>query len=94
MLRLNAMKESIIEITISNHSSGVKTLHCHFMYKNLNSKSCVSRCKCVSCFDTILVVNPEEWFSRDAAQNSWVLVFRSALMLFSIHCLYDIRICS
>ena len=45
------------------------------MYKNLNSKSFFSRCKCVSCFDTILVVNPEEWFSHDAAQNSWFLVF-------------------
>ena len=48
------------------------------MYKNLNSKSFVSRCKCVSCFDTILVVNPEEGFSHDVAQNSWVLVFGSA----------------
>ena len=50
------------------------------MYKNLNSKSFVSRCKCViiSCFDTILVVYPEEWFPHDAAQNSWVLVFGSA----------------
>ena len=50
-------------------------MHCHFMYKNLNSKSFVSRCKCVSCFDTILVVNPGEWFSHDVAQNSLVLVF-------------------
>ena len=62
------------------------------MYKNLNSKSFVSRCKCVSWFDTILVVNLEEWFSHDAAQNSWVLVFRSALLLFSIHCLDDVYV--
>ena len=72
----------LFEITISDHSSGIKTLHCHFMYKHLNSKSFVSRCKCVGCFDTILVVNPEEWFTHDAAQNSWVLVFRSALCCF------------
>ena len=52
----------LFEITISAHSSGVNTLHCHFMYKNLNFKSFVSRCKCVSCFDTILVVNPEKNF--------------------------------
>ena len=42
----------LFEITISDHSSGVNSLHCHFMYNNLNSKSFVSRCKCVSCFDT------------------------------------------
>ena len=47
------------------------------MYKNLNSKSFVSRCKCVSCFDTILVVYPEEWFSHHAAPISLVLVFGS-----------------
>ena len=35
----------LFEITISDHSSGVNTLHCHFVYKNLNSKSFVSRCK-------------------------------------------------
>ena len=29
----------LFEITISDHSSGVNTLHCDFMYKNLNSKS-------------------------------------------------------
>ena len=55
------------EITISYHSSGVNTLQCHFMYKNL--KSFVSRCECVSCFDNILVVNPEERFTHDAAQK-------------------------
>ena len=35
----------LFEITISDHSSGVNTLHCHLVYKNLNSKSFVSRCK-------------------------------------------------
>ena len=37
------------------------------MYKNL--KSFVSRCEFVSCFDNILVVNPEERFTHDAAQK-------------------------
>ena len=32
-------------------------------------KSFVSRCECVSCFDNILVVNPEERFTHDAAQK-------------------------
>ena len=57
----------LFEITISYHSSGVNTLQCHFMNKNL--KSFVSRCECVSCFDNILVVNPEERFAHDAAQK-------------------------
>ena len=73
-LKLKYSLLKLFEITISDHSSGVNTLQCHFMYKNLNSKGFVSRCKCVSCFDTILVVNPEAWFSHDAAQNTWVLV--------------------
>ena len=66
----------LFEITISYHSSGVNTLQCHFMYKNL--KSFVSRCECVSCFNNILVVNPEERFTHGPAQKSWVLVFGSA----------------
>ena len=28
-----------------------------------------SRCECVSCFDNILVVSPEERFTHDAAQK-------------------------
>ena len=69
--KLKHLLLKLFEITISYHSSGVNTLQCHFMYKNL--KSFVSRCECVSCFDNILVVNPEERFTHDA-----VLVFGSA----------------
>ena len=74
--KLKHLLLKLFEIKISYHSSGVNTLQCHFMYKNL--KSFVSRCECVSCFDNILVVNPEERFTHDAAQKSWVLVFGSA----------------
>ena len=56
--KLKHLLLKLFEITISYHSSGVNALQCHFMYKNL--KSFVSRCECVSCFDNILVVNPEE----------------------------------
>ena len=80
----------LFEIKISDHSSGVNTLQCHFMYKNMNSKSFVSRCKCVSCFDNILVVNPEEWFSHDEGQNSWILVFGSASIdLYFVVCIFS-----
>ena len=74
--KLKHLLLKFFEITISYHSSGLNTLQCHFMYKNL--KSFVSRCECVSCFDNILVVNPEERFTHDAAQKSWVLVLGSA----------------
>ena len=53
--KLKHLLLKLFEITISYHSSGVNTLQCHFMYKNL--KSFVSRCECVSCFDNILVVS-------------------------------------
>ena len=65
--KLKHLLLKLFEITISYYSSGVNTLQCHFMYKNL--KSFVSRCECVSCFDNILVVNPEERFTHDAAQK-------------------------
>ena len=74
--KLKHLLLKLFEITISYHSSGVNTLQCHFVYKNL--KSFVSRYECVSCFDNILVVNPEERFTHDAAQKNWVLVFGSA----------------
>ena len=61
--KLKHLLLKLFEITISYHSSGVNTLQCHFMYKNL--KSFVSRCECVSCFDNIPVVNPEERFTHD-----------------------------
>ena len=66
----------LFEITISYHSSGVNTLQCHFMYKNL--KSFVSRCECVSCFDNILVVNPKKGLLTTRLKKSLVLVFGSA----------------
>ena len=65
--KLKHLLLKLFEITISYHSSGVNTLQCHFMYKNL--KRFVSRCECVSCFDYILGVNPEERFTHDAAQE-------------------------
>ena len=75
--KLKHLLLKLFEITITYHSSGVNTLQCHFMYKNL--KSFVSRCECVSCFDNILVVNPEERFTHATRlKNSWVLVFGSA----------------
>ena len=49
--KLKHLLLKLFEITISYHSSGVNTLQCHFMYKNL--KSFVSRCECVSCFDFV-----------------------------------------
>ena len=49
------------------------------MYKNL--KSFVSRCECVSCFDNILVVNPEERFTHDAAQKKVGFLFLGPLRL-------------
>ena len=45
--KLKHLLLKLFVITISYHSSGVNTLQCHFMYKNL--KSFVSRCECVSC---------------------------------------------
>ena len=71
--KLKHLLLKLFEITISYHSSGVNTLQCHFMYKNL--KSFVSRCEhgeCVSCFDNILVVNPEERFTHDALYTMFV----------------------
>ena len=65
--KLKHLLLKLFEITIPYHSSGVNTLQCHFMYKNL--KSFGSRCECVSCFDNILVVNPEERFTHDAAKT-------------------------
>ena len=65
--KLKHLLLKLLEITISYHSLGVNTLQCHFMYKNI--KSFVSRCECVSCFDNILVVNPEERFTHKAAQK-------------------------
>ena len=50
--KLKHLLLKLFEITISYHSSGVNTLQCHFMYKNL--KSFVSRCECVSCFENLL----------------------------------------
>ena len=55
--KLKHLLLKLFKITFSYQSSGVNNLQCHFMYKNL--KSFVSRCECVSCFDNILVVNPE-----------------------------------
>ena len=66
--KLKYLLLKLFEITIS-YTSGVNTLQCHFMYKNL--KSFVSRCECVSCFGNILVVNPEERFTHDAAQKKY-----------------------
>ena len=43
--KLKHLLLKLFEITISYHSTGVNTLQCHFMYKNL--KSFVSRCECV-----------------------------------------------
>ena len=74
--KLKHLLLKLFEITISYHSSGVNTLQCHFMYKSL--KSFVSRCECVSCFDNILVVNPEERFTHDAAHpetHFWIQVY-------------------
>ena len=53
--KLKHLLLKLFEITISYHSSGVNTLQCHFMYKNL--KSFVSRCECVSCFDNAPVTH-------------------------------------
>ena len=41
--KLKHLLLKLFEITISYHSSGVNTLQCHFMYKNL--KIFVSRCE-------------------------------------------------
>ena len=74
--KLKHLLLKLFEITISYHSLEVNTLQCHFMYKNL--KSFVSRCECVSCFDNILVVIPEERFTHDAAQKKLGTCFGSA----------------
>ena len=76
--KLKHLLLKLFEIIISYHSSGANTLQCHFMYKNL--KSFVSRCECVSCFDNILVVNPEERFTHDAAQKKLGSCFLGRLL--------------
>ena len=80
--KLKHLLLKLFEITISYHSSGVNTLQCHFMNKNLN------RCECVSCFDNILVVNPEERFTHDAAQKKLGSCFWVGFDLFVFYHLY------
>ena len=85
--KLKHLLLKLFEITISYHSSEVNTLQYHFMYKNL--KSFVSRCECVSCFDNILVVNPEERFTHDAAQKKLGSFLGSASIdLSSVTCIF------
>ena len=97
--KLKHLMLKLFEITISYHSSGVNTLQRHFMYKNL--KSFVSRCECVSCFDNILVVNPEERFTHDAAQKKLgscfgvknISAFRDFRFSMTYHYCIEITVC-